>query len=134
MFRRSELAAAVLVAGVALALAPMEARTSLVPAGLVAGLAGLRTHGPAVAIVRGSKAGALGGMLFVLVVSLGRAVQISNLVSAWYAPDVLFFTGFTMLVMLVPLYGIEGMLAAPIVRWLDDVGRDALASIRGAEK
>lgn len=116
MFRKSEVGAAALVCVTALLVAPMEAETALAPAGVLAGLAGFRAPTAADAIVRGSKAGALGGVAFVAATGIGIALQLVPIVGA-FAVDYVLFTGFAMAIMLVPLYGIEGMVAGPLVRW-----------------
>lgn len=118
MFTRSELAAAVLVCAGAAVAAPVGDRTSIVPVGLLAGLAAVGTPTYADAVVRGAKAGALGGLLFVSLTGLAVAGRLAPVIGPLFAVDVFLFTSFAMMVMLLPLYGIEGLVAGPLVRWL----------------
>ncbi|PSP76096.1 hypothetical protein BRC81_13950 [Halobacteriales archaeon QS_1_68_20] len=118
MFDRSELAAAALVC-VGAALAGLHpAQTALVPAGFLAGLAAVGSPSYADAVVRGGKAGALGGVLFVTLTGLGVAARMASFLGPLFAVDVFLFTSFAMAVMLVPLYGIEGLVVGPLVQWL----------------
>lgn len=116
MFRKSELLGAAVVCVAALLVSPMEADTSLVPVGLLAGLAGIRAPTPAEGLIRGSKAGALGGVAFITATGLGIALRMVPVVGA-FAVDYVLFTGFAMAVMLIPWYGIAGMVAGPVVQW-----------------
>ncbi len=118
MFARSELAGAALVcAGAGLAgLHP--AQTSLIPVGFLAGLAAVGSPSYADAVVRGGKAGALGGLLFVSLTGLVAAARMTSVLGPLFAVDVFLFTSFAMAVMLLPLYGIEGLVVGPLVRWL----------------
>lgn len=116
MLRKSEVGAAAIVCVTALLVAPMEAETSLVPAGVLAGLAGIRAPTTADAVIRGSKAGALGGVAFVAATGAGIALRMAPVAGA-FAIDYVLFTSFAFAVMLIPWYGIEGMVAGPLVRW-----------------
>lgn len=122
MFAKRELGAAGLVCVAAVLLSPVGTQTSIVPAGLLAGFAGVGSASYPDAVVRGGRAGALGGLGYVGVVALLAAGRMGSMVGAAFAVDMFLFTSFAMLIMLVPLYGIEGLAVGPLGHW---VGRKA---------
>lgn len=120
MLSRSELASAVLVCAVAVVVAPMGGNTSIVPVGFLAGLAAVGSPTYEDAVIRSSRAGAIGGVLFVTLMGLIVAGRVASVIGYFFAVDVFLFTGFAMVVMVVPLYGIEGLVVAPLVHWIGE--------------
>lgn len=116
MFRRSEAATGVLVAAVALVLARPGMGMQLVPVGLAAGLAAVGAPTAADGLIRGGKAGTLGGTLFVGGVAVGAGLRTLPFAGA-FAVDYVLFTGFALAWWVVPWYGMAGMAAGPAVRW-----------------
>lgn len=118
MFSRSELVTAVIVCVVAVLVTPMEANTSIIPVGFLAGLAAIGSPTYSDAVIRGSRAGALGGILYITVMGLIVAGRLASVIGYLFAIDVFLFTSFTMMIMIVPLYGIQGLLVGPLVHWI----------------
>lgn len=116
MFRRSELAAGVVVAVTALVLGRSGMGMQLVPVGLVAGLAAVRAPTPMDGLMWGAKAGAFGGTLFVVGTAVGGGLRMAPIVGA-HAVDYVLFETFALAWMLVPWYSMTGMAAGPVVQW-----------------
>lgn len=120
MFSRSELASAVLVCVVAVFVTPMWGDTSIIPVGFLAGLAAVGSPNYSDAIIRGSRAGALGGVLYISMMGLLVAGRAASVIGYLFAVDVFLFTSFAMMMMVVPMYGIEGLVIAPLVHWIGE--------------
>lgn len=114
---RRELYGAVLAAALALLAGRYAGQTALVPCGFAAGLVvGLDGDASAdgVAAIRGARAGALGGLLFVVTTAAIGFARLAPIIGPAFAVDWSLFTGFALAPMLLPLYAIEGA-AAPLV-------------------
>lgn len=93
-------------------------RTAMVPCGLLAGLfIGLTAKGPASEFLRGAKSGALAAVLFVGTITLLGAVRYRT-IGLGFAIDWGLFTGFSMIVLVLPLFTMEGAIGAPLGTWL----------------
>lgn len=92
-------------------------RPAIAPVGLVAGLfVGLATEGSETGFLDGAKAGTLGGVLFVLTVA-GLGAYRYRLIGVGFAIDWALFTTFSMLIIVLPLFAMEGAIAAPATAW-----------------
>lgn len=95
----------------------LVSRTAIVPCGLAAGaivgLSGRPTDG---GLIRGAKSGALGAGLFVASVALFGAYRY-RVIGAGFAIDWALFTWFAMIVLILPLFAIEGAAFAPVAAW-----------------
>lgn len=120
MLSRSELASAVLVCAVAVVVTPMGGNTSIIPVGFLAGLAAVASPTYEDAVIRGSRAGALGGLLYISTMGLIVAGRLVSLIGLPFAVDVFLFTSFAMMMMVVPMYGIEGLVVGPLVHWFGE--------------
>lgn len=134
MFSRSELASAVLVCVVAVVVTPMGGNTSIIPVGFLAGLAALGSPTYEDAVVRGGRAGALGGLLYITLMGLIVAGRVASVIGYLFAVDVFLFTSFAMVVMVVPMYGIEGLVIAPLVRWVEERAGRAVRNSRSSPR
>lgn len=93
-------------------------RTAMVPCGLLAGLfIGLTAQGPDSEFLRGSKAGAFAAGLFVATITLFGAFRYRT-IGLGFAIDWGLFTGFSMIVLVLPLFTMEGAVGAPLGTWL----------------
>lgn len=120
MLAKEELATAVLVGLVGFAIAPRVGGTAIVYVGLLGGLAAVGSPTYATAVIRGGRAGTLGGLLVVCLAGLMAAFRIVPLLGVPFAVDAFLFTGFSMMLLIVPMYGIEGLVVAPLVQWIGE--------------
>lgn len=112
-----ELAGAALVTAVALLAVRFAGRSGLLLCGLVVGLVAGPGELPSDAALRGAATGALGATLFVAVAAGLVFARLEPVLGPAFALDPTLFTAFSMLPMLLPLYLIEGSIAAPTVAW-----------------
>lgn len=102
------------------------ARTAIVPCGLAAGIVvGLAGRPTDAGLIRGAKSGALGAGLFVGTVALVGAYRY-RVVGTGFAIDWALFTWFAMIVLILPLFAIEGAAAAPAAAWTRRSVRNAM--------
>lgn len=134
MFSRSELASAVLVCAVAVVVTPVGNKTSIIPVGFLAGLAAVRSPTYSEAILRSARAGALGGLLFITAMGLIVAGRVASVIGPLYAVDKFLFTSFAMFAMVVPMYGIEGVVVGPAVHWIEEKASKAFAGSPSAPR
>lgn len=114
---RSLLSGAALTAVSAFLAWTQVSRTAIVPCGLAAGiLVGATGRSVDDGMIRGAKAGALGALLFVSTVAVVGGYRY-RVISAGYAIDWSLFTWFSMNVMVLPLFTLEGAAAAPAAAW-----------------
>jgi len=115
---RFVLAGAAGTATIALVAWTQIGRTAIVPCSLVAGLfVGLTGRGPNTEFLRGAKAGAFAGVLFVASIALLGAYRYRT-IGVGFAIDWGLFTGFSMIVLVLPLFTIGGAIGAPAGTWL----------------
>lgn len=106
-------------------------QTAIVPCGAVAGLVvGLTSQHPDRSLLEGAKSGALGATLFVATVALVGAYRY-RVIGFGFAVDWGLFTGFAMIIMVLPLFMIEGAVVAPITQKLRGVAETALKETAG---
>lgn len=100
-------------------------RSAIVPCGLAAGvIVGLSGQPTDDGLIRGAKSGALGAGLFVGTVALVGAYRY-RIIGPGFAIDWALFTWFAMIVLILPLFTIEGAVFAPATAW-------TRRSVRGA--
>ena len=115
---RALLVGAALTAASAFLAWTQVSRTAIVPCGLVAGILVGATGRPMDnGLLRGAKAGALGAVLFVTTIAVVGGYRY-RVVSTGYAIDWSLFTWFSMSVMVLPLFTLEGGVAAPAAAWV----------------
>lgn len=113
---RSLIVGAVLTAAFAIVAWNEFGRTAIVPCGAVAGVVvGLTGRTPGRSLLDGAKSGALGATLFVAAVALVGAYRY-RVIGFGFAVDWGLFTGFAMIIMVLPLFMIEGAVVAPVVQ------------------
>lgn len=109
---------AVITAAIAFLAWTQVGRPAIAPVGLAAGLiVGLASEGSETGFLDGAKAGALGGVLFVLTVA-GVGAYRYRLIGVGFAVDWALFTTFSMLIIVLPLFAMEGAIAAPATVWM----------------
>ncbi|MFW5919099.1 MAG: hypothetical protein ACOCSF_02755 [Halanaeroarchaeum sp.] len=114
--RGSVILGGVLTAALALVAWNEIGRTAIVPVGAVAGvIVGLASPQPGRSLLDGAKSGSLGALFFVAAVALVGAYRY-RVVGVGFAVDWGLFTGFAMIIMVLPLYMIEGAVVAPVVQ------------------
>ncbi len=127
---RSLLIGGIITAAIAFAAWTQFGRPAIAPIGLLAGLiVGLATQGSETGFLRGAKAGALGGGLFVLSVA-GLGAYRYRLIGVGFAVDWALFTTFSMLIIVLPLFAMEGAIAAPVAAWTRRSLRDTVRNAR----
>jgi len=105
-------------------------RTAIVPCGLIAGLfIGVTARGLSSEFLRGAKAGALAAVLFVGSVALLGTLRYRT-IGLGFAIDWGLFTGFSMIVLVLPLFTMEGAIGAPVGTWLRRSVGPALNRVR----
>lgn len=126
MLDRSELAGAVAVGGVALAVTVATRSVYLVPVGFLAGIVvGLRADvadPPSETALSGASSGAAGAVIYAMGAVPLRVMEMMALLPTGLLVDLALFRSFALTILLVPLYGIEGFAAGPAVRWLRAFG------------
>lgn len=101
-------------------------RAAIVPSGLAAGIVvGLSGRPTDTGLIRGAKSGALGAGLFVGTVALVGAYRY-RMIGTGFAIDWALFTWFAMIVLILPLFTIEGAAAAPAAAWTRRSVRNAM--------
>lgn len=95
----------------------LVSRTAIVPCGLVAGaIVGISGRPTDAGLIRGGKSGALGAGLFVATVAIVGAYRY-RVIATGFAIDWALFTWFAMIVLILPLFAIEGAAFAPVAAW-----------------
>lgn len=119
---------AVLTAGLSLLAWTQIGRPAIVPCGLAAGVVvGLSGPPTDTGLIRGAKAGALGAALFVGTVAIVGGYRY-RVIATEFAIDWALFTWFAMIVLILPLFTIEGAAIAPVTAW---TRRSVRKEIRG---
>ena len=123
---RPLLVGGVLTAVLALLAWTQVSRPAIAPCGLAAGIVvGLSGRPTDTGLIRGGKAGALGAGLFVGTVALVGAYRY-RVIGTDFAIDWALFTWFAMIVLILPLFAIEGSVAAPAAAWTRRSLRNAM--------